>query len=261
MWYKKQIELVLLLSVVLVCGCERNKEVVGSSDGRLNVYLTDSPAVYDAVNIVIREVAVQGDDSGWFVLNDSVRTFNLLSLTNGAWKLLGATALKPGHYTQIRLIADSGSNVVVNGVTHSLIIPSGMETGIKIIHEFDIQADFTYDLMLDFDVSRSIQQLGNGEYHMQPVIRAQAALSSGTMIGFAAPVSARPWVTASDGTDTVTVFADTTSGMFKFIALPQASYWVHIVPTDTTHKDTTLTNVQVKVGQVTNVGTIALSSK
>ncbi len=72
------------------------------------MYLIDSPSTLDSVIICLTKVEVHksGSDStsGWLVINDSTRYFDLLLLTNGASAVLGDTSLTAGHYTQIRLI-------------------------------------------------------------------------------------------------------------------------------------------------------------
>ena len=224
--------------------------------------MADSPAGYDAVNIVVKEVQVHSEAHGWIVINDSLRTFNLLSLTNGASVLLGDAMLDAGHYTQIRLMLDEGSNVVVNGETHPLRIPSGFQTGIKLIHEFTLQADYTYELMLDFDVDRSINLLGNGTYQMKPVIRIHPVATTGAVAGVVAPVGTGATVTATSAADTASTYADTLNGQFRLVALPPALYMVHFAAWDTTlYKDTALVNVQVNAGQLTNVGIVTLPNK
>ena len=257
---KNSIKIFSLFVVVLaMVGCEKGPT---TGKGELKIYMSDSPAGYDAVNIVVKEVAVHNNAQGWVIVNDSVRTFNLLSLANGATVLLGDATLNAGHYTQIRLILDAGSNVVVNGVSYPLNIPSGFQTGIKLNHEFTLQADYTYELMLDFDANRSINLLDNGTYQMKPVIRVHPVAQTGAIGGVVVPVSARATVTATSSTDTASTLADTLSGQFKLIALPPAFYMIHFAAWDTSlFRDTALVNIQVNAGQTTNVGIVTLSDK
>ena len=252
-----------ILTIIVVVGfggCE-TKGLEGSGTGRLNLYLTDSPARYDAVNIVIREVSVHSEAEGWITINDSVRTFDLLSLTNGAWQLLGTAKLKAGRYTQVRLILDAGSTIVVGGVSYPLTVPSGMQTGIKLIHEFTIEEDFSYDLVLDFDAQRSVNKHGNGFYSLKPVIRSRAVAMTGAVSGFVNPPSVHAEVIATSNSDTASVLADTTSGMFKLVALDPGIYSLQLLPADTTYKDSTMSNIAVNAGQTSNIGTIVLPLK
>ncbi|HTK81111.1 MAG TPA: DUF4382 domain-containing protein [Bacteroidota bacterium] len=258
---KITIAIISILLAVVLAGCDK-QPISLSNQGELKILMTDSPAGFDAVNIVVKSVQVNSATHGWITINDSLRTFNLLSLTNGASVILGDAMLDAGHYTQIRLILDEGSNVVVNGVTYPLRIPSGLQTGIKLIHEFTLQADYTYELMLDFDANRSINQLGNGTYQMKPVIRIHPVATTGAITGIVTPIGAGATVTASAAVDTAGTNVDTLSGQFRLIALPPASYTVYFAAWDTTtYRDTALVNVGVNAGQTTNVGVVPLPHK
>jgi len=46
-----------------------------------------------------------------------------------------------------------------------------VESGIKLIHEFDVAADQRVDLVLDFDACKSVVALGDGGYLLKPVIK------------------------------------------------------------------------------------------
>jgi hypothetical protein len=149
----------------------------------------------------------------------------------------------------------------VNGVPHPLVVPSGFQTGIKLIHEFTLEPSFTYELMLDFDAGRSIVHQGNGVYRLKPTIRCNPVAVSGAIAGFVDPASAKALVTATSLSDTASAYADSASGLFNIIALPPSAYSLYIVPSDSIHKDTVLTNVQVTAGHVTSVGTVTLPLK
>ena len=257
----------LIYLLTLLCmwgflGCEDSKNPAQSGLGEIRMVLVDGPTTgVDAVNLVVKEVSVHqtGADtlSGWTVIDNTSRTFDLLTLTNGSSAILGEKQLSPGHYTQIRLKLGAGSTVIVEGQSYPLDIPSGAQTGLKLNHEFDIAANTLYELMVDFDAARSVRATGK-TYKMAPVIRVVAKVSSGTLSGMVNPVSSRALVTTVVGADTVSTAADTISGAFKLMALPAGTYTVHIVPSTAAYQDTTLTGVSVVVQQNTPVGTITL---
>jgi hypothetical protein len=142
----KRIFLAVALIMVFFAGCSDNStnstDPVTQGKGLLKIYLVDSPASFDSVIIYVKQVEVHksGSDStsGWYVINDSLRSFDLLQLVNGASAVLGDSVLTPGNYTQIRLILADGSYVIDNGIKHDLIVPSGTQTGIKLNHAFTI---------------------------------------------------------------------------------------------------------------------------
>ena len=255
--------LIFLFSLGLF-GCS-DDSATGNSNGAqgdIKIYLVDSPSSYDAVNIVVTEVSVHiassDSNSGWTVINSTTRTINLLNLTNGNFDILGTSRLDVGRYTQIRLMIGTGSNVVVDGEVHPLDIPSGTQSGLKLNHQFDIEADVLYELTLDFDASRSIHVTGNGQYQLRPVIRVIANIVSGSISGIVSPASANAFVSTVAGLDTVTTYANVTSGGFTLMALPAGLYAVAIHSGNSAYADSTLTGVTVVAQQNTNIGTIAL---
>jgi predicted small secreted protein len=188
---------VVLLSV-LVTGCGGG-DGAGTSQvggtGTLNVSLTDAPACgYEQVNVTVSRVRVHQNDSanentaGWTdIVLPSPQKINLLNLNdptqpNFALYSLGETSLGAGHYTQVRLVLvpNSGNpnppfnnSIVLQGQSQEIKLdtPSGVQSGIKLVNEFDVPSGQRVDLLLDFDACHSIVQRGNGTYALKPVIK------------------------------------------------------------------------------------------
>jgi hypothetical protein len=171
--------------VLFLFGCSGDGSS-SSQTGTLGVSLTDAPAGgFDAVNVTVSKVRVHQsngateNDAGWADITLSpARKINLLNLTNGVLDDLGQTSLPAGHYTQLRLVlsANTGTtianSVVLSGTTTEvpLVTPSAVQSGIKLINEFDIGAGQHVDLVLDFDALKSVVKRGNGTYALKPVI-------------------------------------------------------------------------------------------
>jgi len=166
--------------------------------GTLFVSLTDSSGCgFDNVFVTIRKVRVHKSSSvndsggGWVDITpqDAPLKVDLLSLQNGVTTGLGVSPLSAGRYTQVRLYLEKNTGaklnnyVVVGGVSHAIFVPSGFQSGIKIIHEFDVADGATEDLVLDFDPCRSIVKAGNGTYHLKPVITAVLMKTAGSITG------------------------------------------------------------------------------
>jgi hypothetical protein len=247
-------------AAIFILGCSDSTSPE-PGQGQVKITMVDAPAGYDEVNIVVTRVEVHNSNGGWFVINNTTATYDLLLLRNGASVVLGDHPLDAGHYTQIRLIIGTGSNVVVDGVTYPLEIPSGEQTGVKLNHAFDIQEGLVYELMLDFDAERSIVVTGNGQYKLKPVIRLTPVVISGTISGKINPISAAGFVYAISGTDTALTIAEPITGSFMLMALLQQTYRVEVFSADPAYNDTTITNVIVVAQQNTNLGTINLSIK
>ena len=262
---KAGIYLIIFTSVIFVFGCsDATEPAVGQ--GQILMKMVDAPANYEQVNIVVSRVEVHkaGSDStnGWIVLNANTTTHDLLTLRNGASAVLGNTALDVGHYTQIRLILGTGSNVVVNGSTFNLDVASGTQTGIKLNHEFDIKDGQVYELFLDFNAESSIILTGNSQYKLKPVIRVVPDIISGTISGKINPSTTRTTISATNSIETVTTVSDTTNGSFKLTALLSGNYNLTFSPAAyTNYKDTSVTNVSVTAKQNTDLGAVVLSTK
>ena len=252
-------------TTLFISSCSNSTTSPAAEQGQMKVTMVDAPAGFDQVNIVVARVEVHksGADSSssWIVLNNTAATYNLLTLRNGASVVLGDNSLDAGHYTQIRLILGAGSNVVISGITYSLEVSSGIQTGIKLNHEFDIQSNIVYELMLDFDAQHSIVLTGTGQYKLSPVIRVVPAVISGTISGKINPINAGASVHAIKGTDTVSTTTETTTGLFKVMALIQGTYNVKVFSGNTAYNDTTIADVVVVAKQNTDLGTINLSLK
>jgi len=236
--------LAVLLTGFIACG-------VGGDTGQLSLSLTDKPTdEYQAVYVTIKEIAVHAATDpadSWTVVAEPNKTFNLMALANGVREQLGLVSLEPGHYTQLRLIigdlADGGVNILsrphpfpnyvidIDGEDHGLKVPSGMQSGIKLVQGFDINENSTTELTFDFDASRSVVVAGNsGKYLLKPTIQvidtALASVISGT-------------VTTTEGQNTVGVGGALVSVQVYDATLPDAKDQVAVY-TSTFTDDTDL---------------------
>lgn len=260
----------LIFGIVIYYGCaQKNNPVSASSStatsGILKVRLIDSPANYSEVNIVVDSVqahiSTSDSTNGWYTLNNTPSTYDLLKLVNGVNAVIGEDTLPAGNYSQIRLYIGNGSSIVANSQTIALKIPSGRQSGVKLNVNATVKPGITYILTLDFDASRSIVQAGkSGKYLLKPVIRVVTTATTGIISGSVSPDSVSAEVWAITGTDSVSTSTDT-SGGFQLQYLAPVTYSVYIAPKDTVYKDTTITNVIVTASNTTNLGTIVLTKK
>src|SRR6185312_5373402 len=152
--------------------CKKEMSSNPASTTSYNLYMTDSPADYQAVNVNITGAEIHSDVSGWVKLNVKAGIYNLLSLANGKDTLIATGKVAVGHVSQIRLfVASGGNSVVINNVSYPLEVPSGMESGIKLQVNSELVSGTTYNFTIDFDAGMSVVPLGNGTYLLKPVIR------------------------------------------------------------------------------------------
>src|SRR5512143_393205 len=154
--------------------------------GRLSLNLTDKPNNdVKAVYVTIKEIAVHAEsapEGTWTTVLTVNKTFNLTELGGGVRENLGIVNLDPGHYTQMRLMIGTDAisphpfaNYVVgqDDQPHEIKIPSGVQTGIKLVQGFDINENSTTELTFDFDASRSVVVAGNSDkYTLTPTIHS-----------------------------------------------------------------------------------------
>jgi hypothetical protein len=220
-----------------------------STMGTLAVSMTDAPACgFDAVNVTVSKVRVHQSstagetDAGWTDITLSpAKKINLLNLTNGVLESLGQTALAPGKYTQLRLVLDANTgtglanSVIPTGSTteQTLETPSGTQSGIKLVNEFDIAAGQKVDLVLDFDACKSVLTKGNGKYALKPVIKVVPAAANG-ISGFVstALLPGRVMVSAQQNGVIVSSTAPTATGEFFLSRLAPGNYDVVITADD-----------------------------
>lgn len=193
-----------LVAILCSCGGSGDGGGGGTTDlGTLSVGLTDaSTGEYQAVYVTIDEVQVHMTEDDWEIVGSPAETYNLLALVNGVIEQLGVADLQAGDYTQIRLIIgedpDDELNILgdphpfanyiidMQGDAHELKIPSGIQTGIKLVHGFTINEGAMLELLLDFDASKSIVKAGNsGKWLLKPTIKIidleEAYMVSGTI--------------------------------------------------------------------------------
>jgi len=236
-----------------------------SETGTLRMILVDAPADLEGVEsleIVFDRVMVhrgicQEEDStdGWItVLCDTLpveqRTFDLMELVNGDFGILCEDDLEAGAYTQIRIIIESAT-LVVDGEPQTLFIPSGEQSGIKLVGGFKVDPDVITELTLDFDVAKSLHEAppGSGRYILRPTIRLVQTTLSGTISGTVLPAGIGAVIYALDPSTVDTLastLADPITGEYVLQALLAGIYDVRASAVG--YADSTRTGIAVTAG-------------
>lgn len=111
-------------------------------------------------------------EAKWVDVEVTPFRINLLDLSE-ADTLISEAELNEGFYSEVRLILGEDNDVVVDGETHSLKVPSGQQSGYKVkfggepLHSGEIM-----DLTIEFDAEQSVHVTGNGQYMLKPVLHA-----------------------------------------------------------------------------------------
>ncbi len=261
---KKLLFMLLAGGTFAFLSCSKNNSSP-AADSSMSVYLVDGPAAYDKVFIDIQSIQVKSStdasESEWQTLNIArPGIYNLLNFKNGIDTLLGSLKLPAGRINQLRLILGSNNSVVLNGVAYPLSTPSAQQSGLKLQIKADLIAGIDYRIWVDFDAARSIVETGNGTYILKPVIRTFTQAESGAIKGFTLPILAKGWVFAiANVNDTVSSTpSDLLTGAYLLRGLPAATYKVSFRATAGLYRDTTITNVAVTTGVVTDLGILTL---
>jgi len=171
------------------CG-ESSPSGPSAGTGTLNMRLTDSPfSDAKAVLVTFSEMSAHREDADWATVpfadaTATGRTCDLKKL-QGPIDILGSGPLTAGRYTQVRLVVASATiyfdvapdpaapactavaPVLTSTNKADVTIPSGE---VKLNRGFDLAADGTTTIVLDFDGDKSIRETGNGRFMMSPVI-------------------------------------------------------------------------------------------
>jgi len=210
------------------------------------VSLTDDPACgFNAVYVTVSKVRVHQSttasdtDPGWAEITlDPPQKINLLTLHNGTLLPLGQAPLTVGHYQQLRLVLVPNSTnphqplansvVLINSTTEiALATPSAVQSGIKLIHQFDVAAGQHVDVVLDFNACNSIVARTDGTYALKPVIRVMTDVLNNGIDGFVAPslLGSNVVVTAQqNGTVVRTTVPNSQTGEFFLGHLTDPTY-------------------------------------
>jgi hypothetical protein len=162
----------LLACVLAACSSSST-----SGPGQLAVNLVDAPnPAVDQIVVHVTKVTAHSTTGGWMTVGPvtSPTTVDLLTLQS-SFAALGLTQLPAGKITQLRLyVSTEGDYVVPLGTTtHApLVVPSGYESGIKILGPWTVPACTRTTVTLDFDGKNSIEyHPADGTWILRPVIR------------------------------------------------------------------------------------------
>lgn len=273
-----------VIAMVLVFSACTKSGVNGN--GAVAVFLTDGPGDFDAVNIDIQKVEVKvdkdekhkrddnrngldddkddhmkrKDDFGeWIDLNFAPKVIDVLSLRNGIETQLGTANIDAGTVRKIRITLGTKNNVVKGGVTYDLLMDS-QTSNFLYIKLFDKHRERgnsnDVKVWVDFDIANSIVE-ANGKFYLKPVLRPFCNANFGEIEGKVLPLDAKAVVRVADGAGFNAVALPSREGEFKVRGLADGTYTVTIEGVAPYAKKI-ITNVVVKKGEDTEIGTITL---
>ncbi|UOG74822.1 DUF4382 domain-containing protein [Hymenobacter tibetensis] len=242
----------------------------------------DAPGDFQKVVLDVQQIEVhlkeENDPEGWKLLPFSAQDINVLDYVNGRSALLVSTDFEPGALKEIRLKLGPNSYVIGRDEQrYELKTPSGQTSGVKLkLANVAVQEHQKFQLLLDFDVAKSVVERGNWRpsndkkerYLLKPVIRVVTQELRAALRGSVTPVAAKPQVLAIRSSitpaDTFSTAADATTGAFLFSGLPAGTYRVEFFPTTSAptgqapYKVVSVPNKSVVNDQTLDLGQIKL---
>jgi Domain of unknown function (DUF4382) len=274
-----------VFALLFMYGCQ--KEVNSGGDAppgqtRLSVFLLDGPLDFQQVLVDIQRIEVKidtcrrhGDDDHegpgcdddhdslgsrceyWDTLSINPGIYDLIQLRNGVDTLLGSGFVLNGKIERIKVTLGTNNSLMVDSVVYPLRLINGQPfvyINIKREH-LDSVSSGNFHLYLDFDLSRSIKLIG-GQYWLKPVLKPFGRHSSGEIEGKVRPVHSFGTIRAYSSTDTAMALPEN-EGEFKIRGLREGTYSLFIDGING-YQDTTITNIQVRRGRESELGTIRL---
>lgn len=185
-------------------------------NGVLNLSVTDSP-VDEATNVLVEFTGVElkqveGASQSYDLSGDSlsclgwlngdspsatpdgeptIRCIDLLALNGGASELiLDGVTVPAGDYNSIRLAVNAARGeldsifVDVIGGWHSLYIPSGEQSGLKLNSTYSIGPGGENDFVIEFDLRKSVNNPeGFEDYRLKPSLKLMENSRTGIVFG------------------------------------------------------------------------------
>jgi uncharacterized protein DUF4382 len=181
-----------LSSVVLgLSACGGGGGSVGPGSGSISINLTDAP-VDSASEVVVVFTGIelhQASGSTTTIDFPTPKSIDLVKLQNGVTSAITQDSAVPaGSYDWVRLKVLASKNSqgesyikLLSGQQYPLWIPSGAETGLKLVRPFTVAQGSVTRLIIDFDLRKSITAPPGQDpnYIMRPTLRLLDQLQVG----------------------------------------------------------------------------------
>lgn len=162
-----------------------------SGSGTLSVNMADTP-VDNATSVVVDFTGLELHNTNGTMVNitfPSAKQIDLLKLQNGVTgALTQGESVPAGSYDWMRLdvLANKDTQgqsyiTLATGGEYPLYIPSGSQTGLKLVSPFTVAQGSTTQLIIDFNLRQSITSADGQNYKLVPALRLENQLQVGTI--------------------------------------------------------------------------------
>ncbi|SDA37617.1 protein of unknown function [Algoriphagus alkaliphilus] len=256
----------LALFSALLWSCQ---DLDSSPKALVNILLIDAPAKWDSVVVEIQGVELefvpnsrQGGDVQRIFLPYELgnKQVDISRFVGGRSLPVARNEMQLGVITGITLRLGTGNSLYLNKEKFPLELPDGKIDYFQSLN-IDLEQGISYDIVLDFDLAKSIQVTGSNPLALKfnPTIAAFSGFGKGELTGTTSPTEIRPVIYAIKGTDSLSTHTNS-GGNFLF-RLEPGDYTVFIDPKDSRYNANTILNVKVEQGKKTPLERITLTRK
>ena len=131
----------------------------------MRLSVADAPPADGAPHVVVQFTGVELTGNGGnpvTITFPSPKSIDLVTQSGTASAELFDQPISPGSYGQVRLMVNADGNandsyiILADGSMHGLIIPSGDQTGLKLVSGFTVPSSGVVDYTIDFDLRKAI---------------------------------------------------------------------------------------------------------
>lgn len=232
---KKVIGVILMLGMLwyALSGCDQLQlnGIDLSETATLRVYVSGVPGEFQEVSFTFSEISAQIGNM-WISVMDTMHTISLPQWATGELIEIGETVVPAGDYSQLQLLI-ARARVLVGNEIFEVVIPDSSQAGMKLIDEFVIDPGTSFELIIDFDINRSIISVGPPgnpiSYHLRPVMRVIPRALSGSLSATVTNPEHEAVACALQNGDTLTTArVHPQSGAFLLGFLPGGDYTIMV---------------------------------
>ncbi|WP_296698523.1 DUF4382 domain-containing protein [Algoriphagus sp.] len=260
-------KLIFALSISILWSC---KDFDTNPKGLVNIILVDSPAQWDSVFVEILGVDVElittGREDGtietfFLPYAPGDKKIEVSSLIAGEALLLGRDELPSGKILKLTMKLGDEYYLYLNEKRYDMPLadPSLKEIPIQI--EMDLEQAVSYDIVLDFDLEKSIRVTNESPLSLQldPVVVAYKGAGTGEITGVVTPSALQPAIYAIQDGDSISTHSNS-SGTYNFI-LPEGNYSFYYDPKNESYADTLVNNIEIVAGETSTLNLVNLKRK
>lgn len=257
--------LLLLIFPLVILSC---KEFDDSPKALVNILLIDAPAQWDSVIVEIQGVELEFVPNGregevqrvFLPYKPADKLIDISQLVGGTSLPVARNEMPLGVITGITLRLGPENALYLDEDRYGLELPEG-KTDYFLPISVDLEQGFSYDLILDFDLEKSIQVTKPNPLALDfnPTLSTYSGIGRGDLTGTTSPKELRPVIFAINDGDSVSTHTNF-SGNFLF-RLEPGTYDVFIDPKDSRYNADTVRGVIIETGKATPLDRITLTRK